>query len=156
MKKALVAAVLVIVCTVGCKRHVNNVKPVPIAIHEVVNCSAVQAVSVVNLRTSIKLCVAREAIVTEKQIRDAQVSHDYSTHEPQVLVYLDSAGGARMYEATQRISARRDNGRLAILIDGNLYSTPMVEGPIKDSLIINGGFTELGAQNLADALTAGK
>jgi preprotein translocase subunit SecD len=153
MQKALIAAVLMAVCAAGCKKHVNNAKPIPIAIHEVVSCNAVQSVPVINQPTGLKLCVDRKAIITEKQILDAQVSH-YSTHAPQILVYLDRDGGARMYEATERISARY--GAIAILIDGNLYDTMAVREPIKDALTINGKFTELAAQNLADALTAGK
>jgi preprotein translocase subunit SecD len=158
MKKAPIAALLIVLCGAGCKEHTNTAnkaKPVPIAIHEVVNCSAVQAVPVINLRSREKLCVAREAIVTEKNIRYAQAG-DSSTDEPEVMLYLDRGGGARMYEATERISARRDNGRMAILIDGHLLSAPVVRGAIKDSMVINGRFTKLEAQDLADALLAGK
>ena len=156
MKKALVAAVLVVLYAAGCKKHTNNAKPVPIAIHEVVNCSAVRSIPVLNPRSSEKICVDREAIVTEKNIRDAQASHDSATGEPQVLLYLDRSGGTRMSEATQRISARRNNGQLAMLIDGHVYRTYAVRGTIEDSLVINGGLTEMAAQDLADVLTAGK
>jgi preprotein translocase subunit SecD len=155
MKKALIAAILLIICAAGCKKHVNNAKPVPIAIHEIVDCSAVQAVPVSNLRTGEKLCVAREAIVTEKNIRDAQASHSSATGEPQVLLYLDRSGGTRMSEATQRISGSRD-GQLAMLIDGHVYRTYAIRGTIEDSLVINGGLTDMAAQDLADILTAGK
>jgi preprotein translocase subunit SecD len=159
MKKALVAAVLVVLCAAGCKTHthnVNNAKPVPIGIHEVVSCTAVHSILVINPRTSQKLCVDREAIVTEKDIRDAQASRDSATGEPEIMLYLDRSGGDRMYEATQRISARRDNGRMAILIDGNLLTAPVVRNAIKDSMVINGGFTERSAQDLADSLMAGR
>ncbi|HET9284230.1 MAG TPA: hypothetical protein VFR24_19940 [Candidatus Angelobacter sp.] len=155
MKKALIAAVLLAINAAGCKKHVNNAKPVPIAIHEVLECSAVRSVPVSNPRTSEKICVDREAIVTEKNIRDAQASHDISTGEPQVQLYLDRSGGTRMYEATQRISARR-NGQLAILIGGMVYRTSVVRGTIENSMVINGGFTEQAAQDLADIMTAGK
>jgi len=59
-----------------------------------------------------------------------------------------------MFEATQRISARRNNGQLALLIDGHVYRTYVVRGTIEDSLIINGGLTEMAAQDLADILAA--
>lgn len=159
MKKALVAAVLVVLGAVGCKTHthnVNNAKPVPIGIHEVVSCIAVHSTLVINPRTKQKLCVAREAIVTEKDIRGAQAGYSSSTNEPVVNLYLDRSGATRMYEATQRITARHDNGRMAILIDGNLLTAPVVRTPIKDSLIISGEFTESSAQDLADALMAGR
>jgi len=154
MKKALVAAVLMVLYAAGCnKQHVNKVKTISVAIHEVVDCNAVQAVPVIDPRTSAKLCVAREAIVTEKQIRAAQAGGDYSTNKPEVFVYLDRAGADRMYEATQRISARY--GQVAILINGRLVSMPTVRTAIKDSLIIEGGLTERAAQDLAYSLNGG-
>ena len=159
MKKTLVAAVLIVLCAAGCKTHthnVNNAKPVPIGIHEVVSCLAVHSFLASNPRTNEKLCVAGEAIVTEKDIRQAQAGYSSSTNEPVVYLYLDRSGGDRMYEATQRISARQDNGRMAILIDGNLLTAPVVRTPIKDSLLISGNFTKRSAEDLADALMAGK
>lgn len=158
MKEALVPAVLVVLCAAGCKTHthnVNNAKAVPIGIHEVVSCLAVHSFLASNPRTNEKLCVAGEAIVTEKDIRQAQAGYS-SSNEPVVYLYLDRSGAARMYEATQRITARQDNGRMAILIDGNLLTGPVVRTPIKDSLVISGGFTERSSQDLADALMAGK
>jgi preprotein translocase subunit SecD len=154
MKKALIATVLVTVFAAGCNKHTNKAKLIPISIHEVVECSAVQAVPVSIPRTSQKLCIARKAIVTEKQVRGATVGHD-SSDAPEVFLYLDRDGATRMYEATQRISARHDNGRMAILIDGHLYSAPVVRGAIKDSLVINGLTTEAEAQILANALDGG-
>ena len=44
---------------------------------------------------------------------------------------------------------------MAILIDGHLYSAPVVRGAIKDSLVINGLTTEAEAQILANALDGG-
>ena len=154
MKKALIATVLAALCAVGCEKRVNNAKPVPIAIHEVLDCSAGRSVPVLNLRSSERICVDLEAIVTEKNIRDAEPGQNSSTGEPQVQLYLDRSGGARMFEATQRISARRNNGQLALLIDGHVYRTYVVRGTIEDSLIINGGLTEMAAQDLADILAA--
>jgi preprotein translocase subunit SecD len=133
MKKALAAAVLVVLCAAGCKTHTHNVN-----------------------NASQKLCIDSKAIVTEKNIRDAQATRDSATGEPEVMLYLDRSGGDRMYEATQRISARRDNGRMAIFIDGNFLTAPVVRNAIKDSMVIAGGFTERSAQDLADALMAGK
>src|SRR6476620_8940451 len=159
MKKALVAAVLVVLCAAGCKTHthnVNNAKPVPIGIHEVVSCIAVNSTLVIDPRTSQKLCIDSKAIVTETNIRQAHAGYSGSTNEPVVFLYLDRSGGDRMYEATQRISARRDNGRMAIFIDGNFIDAPVVRNAIKDSMVIAGGFTERSAQDLADALMAGK
>jgi preprotein translocase subunit SecD len=158
MKKALVAAVLVVLWAAGCKTHtpkVNNAKAVPIGIHEVVSCIAVNSTLVIDPRTSQKLCIDSKAIVTETNIRQAQAGYS-SSNEPVVYLYLDRSGAARMYEATQRITARRDNGRMAIFIDGNFLTAPVVREPLKDSLIISGGFTERYAQDLADALMAGK
>lgn len=155
MKKALVASVLVVLCAAGCKTHthnVNNAKAVPIGIHEVVSCIAVNSTLVI----SQKLCIDSKAIVTEKNIRAAQATRDSATGEPEVMLYLDRSGGDRMYEASQRISARRDNGRMAIFIDGNFLTAPVVRNAIKDSMVINGGFTERSAQDLADALMAGR
>jgi preprotein translocase subunit SecD len=159
MKKALVAAVLVVLCAAGCKTHthnVNNAKPVPIGIHEVVSCIAVNSTLVIDPRTSQKLCIDSKAIVTETNIRQAQAGYSSSTNEPVVNLYLDRSGAARMYEATQRITARRDNGRMAIFIDGNFLTAPVVREPLKDSLIISGNFTKRSAEDLADALMAGR
>ena len=159
MKKALVAAVLVVLCAAGCKTHthnVNNARPVPIGIHEVVSCIAVNSTLVIDPRTSQKLCIDSKAIVTETNIRQAQAGYSGSTNEPVVFLYLDRSGGDRMYEATQRISASRDNGRMAIFIDGNFLTAPVVRTPIKDSLVISGNFTKRSAEDLADALMAGK
>jgi preprotein translocase subunit SecD len=151
----VVAAVLIAFSAAGCKKHINNAKPVAFAVHEVVDCSRVQAVPVPNPRSNEKTCVDSQAIVTEKNVRYAQLSHD-GYQQPQVVLYLDHTGGTLMYEATQRISARHDNGQVAILIDGRIYNTPVVRGTIQDSLVIQGEFTETAAQDLADGLTAGK
>jgi len=156
MKKASVAAILIVLCAGGCKQHTNNAKPVPIAIREVVKCVPGRTLEVSNPRTKEKVCVAPQPIVTEDDIRDATLRHNDESNNPEVMVYLDRDGGARMYEATQRISARHDNGQLAIVLDGRLISAPTVRGPIRDSLIIEGGFTEQSAQDLADILSAGK
>jgi nitrous oxide reductase accessory protein NosL len=82
MKKALVAAVLVVLCAAGCKTHthnVNNARPVPIGIHEVVSCIAVNSTLVIDPRTSQKLCIDSKAIVTETNIRQAQAGYSGST-----------------------------------------------------------------------------
>lgn len=160
MTKTLFAVALITLCTSSCsKRYSNNARPITFAIHEVVNCAEPRAVLVSNPRSTEKYCVAREAIVTEKDIRGATVVYSWATKQPQLCLYFDHAGATRMYVASERISmqgANRSNqGQMAILIEGQLLTAPIVRGTIRDSLVLD-GVSEAMAQNLADGLMAGK
>ncbi len=77
--------------------------------------------------------------------------------KPEVILLFTSAGRARFAEVTREIAAEGTQtghlGRLAIVLDGKLYSAPTVKEEIdSDSAQISGSFTDREAESLADVL----
>lgn len=83
---------------------------------------------------------------------NAQQSFDPQTNEPVVSITFDQQGGQRFAQlSTQNV------GRLfAIILDGNVLSTPVFNEPILGGKAqISGGFTTETANNLAISLRSG-
>ncbi len=83
---------------------------------------------------------------------NAQQSFDPQTNEPVVSITFDQQGGQRFAQlSTQNV------GRLfAIILDGNVLSTPVFNEPILGGTAqISGGFTTETANNLAISLRSG-
>ena len=77
--------------------------------------------------------------------------------KPEVILMFTSAGRQRFAEVTREIAAEGTRsgrlGRLAIVLDGKLYSAPTVKEEIdSDSAEITGSFTDREAESLADVL----
>ncbi|MDX2144655.1 MAG: protein translocase subunit SecD [Rhodospirillaceae bacterium] len=94
--------------------------------------------------------VRRRVEVSGERLVDAQAT--FQDGQPVVNFRFDTAGGRRFGQAT----AANVGQRLAIVLDNQVISAPVIRSPITGgSGIIEGGFTVQGAQDLALLLRAG-
>ncbi len=90
--------------------------------------------------------------LTGKYITDARVSIDQRNGSPYVSLSFNNQG-ARIFE---RVTGENVNKRLAIVLDGNVYSAPNINEKISGgNAQITGRFTMDEAKDLAIALRAG-
>src|SRR5882672_3655348 len=100
----------------------------------------------------IPYVVEKKALLTGADVANARVSIDQNTSEPYVSLELTAAGGRQFSELTSANVGRR----LAIVLDGNLYSAPVIRERIPSGQAqITGGFTSEEATDLAIVLRAG-
>jgi SecD/SecF fusion protein len=103
-----------------------------------------------------ELFVKRIPEMTGEMISNSFVSQD-EYGKPRVILRFTSAGRKRFAEVTKAIAAGGQAagqlGRLAIVLDGKLYSAPTVREEIdSDSAEISGNFSDSEAFNLATVL----
>jgi len=104
------------------------------------------------VRQTIPYLVKSRAVMTGDVISDAQVSINSDTNEPYVSLSFNSIG-ARIFEKVTGENVKR---RLAIVLDGNVYSAPVIQERISGGRAqITGRFTMEEAQDLAIVLRAG-
>jgi preprotein translocase subunit SecD len=100
----------------------------------------------------IPYLVKKETLLTGDLLSDARVAFDAQFNEPYVSLTFDSRG-ARIFE---RITAQNVGRRLAIILDGNVHSAPVIRERIGGGRAqISGGFTYPEATDLAIVLRAG-
>ncbi|MFH0810912.1 MAG: protein translocase subunit SecD [Pseudomonadota bacterium] len=101
----------------------------------------------------IPVVVRKRAMMTGEGITGARVQFDrQSSGEPHVLVSFDSPS-ARLFG---KITTENVKRRLAIVLDNNVYSSPVIREPITDGdAIISGQFSLEEAHDLAIVLRAG-
>jgi preprotein translocase subunit SecD len=100
----------------------------------------------------IPFLVQKKAVVTGRDLATARVSIDQNTSEPYVSVEFNSAGAKAFAEVTEANVGRR----LAIVLDGNIHSAPVIRERIPSGRAqITGGFTIEEATDLAIVLRAG-
>ncbi len=100
----------------------------------------------------IPYLVKKETLLTGDLISDAKVAFDSQFNEPYVGINFDRQGG-KIFE---RLTAQNVNKRMAIILDGNLYSAPNINEKISGGRAsITGGFTYDEAVDLAIVLRAG-
>ena len=98
-----------------------------------------------------KIVVMREAAMTGEHITDARVGMD-QFGQPYVGLTFSSRG-ARDFE---RVTAENVKKRMAIVLDGTVYSAPTIQERIAGGRAsINGNFTDAQARDLAVVLRAG-
>lgn len=98
------------------------------------------------------LVVDKEALLTGESVADAQPGYDPRTSEPEVNMSFDSRGAALF----ERITGEYKGKRLAIVLDGRIYSAPVIKGQIAGGKAsISGSFTPAEANDLALVLRAG-
>ena len=91
-------------------------------------------------------------MLTGEFIKDARVNIDQRYNEPYVSIEFDSQG-AKIFD---KITAENVGKRLAIILDNNVYSAPVIQERISGGRAqINGRFTEKEAHDLAIVLRAG-
>ena len=96
--------------------------------------------------------VKKEAPLTGDLLEEARVSIDTRYNEPYVSITFNSQG-ARMFE---ELTTRHVQQRMAIVLDGNVYSAPVIREPISGgSAQITGSFSMEEARDLAIVLKAG-
>jgi len=96
--------------------------------------------------------VEKKALLTGADVANARVSIDQNTSEPYVSLELTGAGGKQFADLTSANVGKR----LAIILDGNLYSAPVIRERIPSGQAqITGSFTSETATDLAIVLRAG-
>lgn len=102
--------------------------------------------------SQIPLLIKKDAVLTGDLLTDARVSIDSQFNEPYVALTFNSEG-ARMFEiATEQNKSKR----MAIVLDGNVYSAPVIKEKISGGRAqISGSFTHESATDLAIVLRAG-
>ncbi|MFH1091657.1 MAG: protein translocase subunit SecD, partial [Pseudomonadota bacterium] len=94
----------------------------------------------------------KRTLMTGQYVTDARRSIDNQFNAPYVSLNLD-AKGARLFERITETNVKR---RLAIVLDGNVYSAPVIQEKIPSGRAqITGSFTLNEAQDLAIVLRAG-
>ena len=96
--------------------------------------------------------VQKKTLLTGADLSTARVSIDQTTSEPYVSVELNAAGAKAFADLTEA----NVNKRLAIVLDGNVHSAPVIRERIPSGQAqITGGFTTEEATDLAIVLRAG-
>ena len=100
----------------------------------------------------IPYLVKKRTSLTGAYLTDAKVQIDSQYNEPYVSITFDRKG-ARLFE---RITEENVKKRLAIVLDGNIYSAPVIQEKISGGEAqITGNFTTEEARDLAIVLRAG-
>jgi preprotein translocase subunit SecD len=92
----------------------------------------------------------REAVITGRDLKNARVGVD-ENNAPQINFSLNPVGTDRM----KRESGRNIGKRLAIVLDANVYSAPVIQSQLAGDNRITGRFTTQEADELSKVLRAG-
>lgn len=96
--------------------------------------------------------VKKQSLLTGEFLTESRVNIDQRYNEPYVGLSFDSTG-AKLFE---EITANNINKRLAIILDGNVYSAPVIRDRIAGgNAQITGNFTMQEAKDLAIVLRSG-
>lgn len=87
----------------------------------------------------------KETLLTGDYLSEARVQFDNSTGQPYVAIKFNSKG-SRIFA---KITEENINKRLAIVLDNEIYSAPVIRSKIVGSGIIEGNFTDESAKSLA-------
>jgi len=102
--------------------------------------------------TKTPFLLKKRSLLTGRNLTDARVQIDSQFNEPYVSIDFDKKG-ARMFE---RITGENVNKRLAIVLDSNVYSAPVIQEKIAGGKArITGRFSTEEARDLAIVLRAG-
>ncbi|MCC6347845.1 MAG: protein translocase subunit SecD [Nitrospirales bacterium] len=111
---------------------------------------------VVNAETGVvtkrPILLKKEVLLTGDLLTEAKVNIDQRFNEPYVSITFNSAG-AKIFEDITGQNAKK---RLAIILDGNVYSAPVIQERISGgNAQITGSFSMEEAKDLAIVLRAG-
>lgn len=102
--------------------------------------------------TKVPYLLRKRTLMTGEYVTDARVAIDNQFNEPYVSLNFD-AKGSRLFE---RITEAHVNKRLAIVLDKNVYSAPVIQEKIAGGKArITGSFSMDEARDLAIVLRAG-
>ncbi len=99
---------------------------------------------------TVYLLVRKAAVIRGTDLRNARPSLD-ENNQPAVGFTLNNEGARKFAKAT----GENINRLLAIVLDGQARSWPVIEGRISDDGIIRGGFTQQEVQDLSLVLKSG-
>ncbi len=92
------------------------------------------------------LYVQKKVLLDQTYLKSASVITNQTEGKPRIQITLTDAGAKRFAKVTHQNIGKR----LAIIIDGRLYSAPTIKSEIRGGLVeITGNFSETEAQNLA-------
>jgi preprotein translocase subunit SecD len=96
--------------------------------------------------------IKKRALLTGGYLTDARVQIDSQYNEPYVSIDFDKKGG----QIFERVTAENVKKRLAIVLDGKVYSAPVIQEKISGGQArITGSFTTEEARDLAIVLRSG-
>ncbi len=95
--------------------------------------------------------VERVPIITGRDLKNARQSIDFETNTPNVSFSLKPEGANKFRRATQENIGRQ----LAIILDGSVFSAPVIQSTIYDQGQITGQFSLEEAQDLSLTLRSG-
>jgi preprotein translocase subunit SecD len=102
--------------------------------------------------SKIPFLINKEALLTGDLLTEARVSIDQRYNEPYVSIRFNAAG-SKMFE---EVTGAHVQDRMAIILDGNVYSAPVIREKISGGdAQISGSFTMEEARDLAIVLKAG-
>ena len=97
--------------------------------------------------TDQKVFISQEVVVSNNDIASAQVIEGFGS--PQILIVFTGAGAEKFSRATEKNIGRP----LGIVIDGQLYSAPIVRQTISSPrMIISGRFTQEEALRIVNGI----
>ncbi|MGB7767667.1 MAG: sigma-70 family RNA polymerase sigma factor [Verrucomicrobiia bacterium] len=92
------------------------------------------------------LYVQKKVLLDQTDLKSANVITNQPAGKPRIQITLTAAGAKRFAKVTRQNIGKR----LAIIIDGRLYSAPTIKSEIRGgNAEINGNFSETEAQDLA-------
>jgi preprotein translocase subunit SecD len=94
--------------------------------------------------------VRREAVITGRDLKTARASVD-ENNQPDIAFSLTPQGATKFARETGRNIGRR----LAIILDGSVYSSPVIQSQIRNEGRITGRFSTQEADELSKILKAG-
>jgi preprotein translocase subunit SecD len=104
------------------------------------------------IATKTPVLLKKDAVLTGDSLSEAKVSLDSRFGEPYVSISFNAEGAKRFEE----ITGANVKKRLAIILDGNVYSAPVIQEKISGgSAQITGNFSMDEAKDLAIVLRAG-
>ncbi len=105
-----------------------------------------------NRTQKIPLLIEKRTLMTGDALADARVQFDRTYNQPHVSIRFNPRG-SRLFD---QIAAENVNKRLAIILDGNVYSAPVIrQAHYGGQAVIEGNFTSEEARDLAIVLRAG-
>src|SRR6266481_41324 len=101
--------------------------------------------------------VAKTAIVGGTDVRSAEAGHKSDSNQPVVNFFLTNAAGRKFGDFTREHNEESGaaNSCLAIILDSRVIEAANIKSQINDEGLIEGGFTEQSAKDLATLLTSG-
>jgi preprotein translocase subunit SecD len=91
------------------------------------------------------ILLKKETLLTGEYLSEARVNFDPSTGRPEVGIKFNTKG-ARIFA---KITEENINKRLAIVLDGEVYSAPVIQSKITGAGRITGNYTDESAKSLA-------